>query len=141
MYAQNLGNAVQPLSLYPNNAALSASANGTAIDLTGAPTGSTAVNTGSTNYEGSAAFTLDVKNISGTTPTLAAKLQTSPDNSTFTDVVNGAFTGFTTVAGVQKVAVNKDDLQRYVRVAFTLGGTSPVYAISGLALVAAKYPN
>jgi hypothetical protein len=141
MYSQNLGSAIQPLPLYPNNPALSASANSTAIDLTGSPTNTTGTNVGSTNLEGSAAFTLDAKNVSGTTPTLAAKLQTSADNSTFVDVVNGGFTGFTTVAGVQKVVVNKDDLLRYVRVAFTLGGTSPVYAVSGLALVAAKYPN
>jgi hypothetical protein len=140
MYAQNLGNVLNVLALYPVNQALSASANSTAIDLTGAPTNSTALNTGSVNYEGQIACTLDVKNVSGTTPTLDAKLQHSDDNSTFVDVTGGGFTQVTTVAGRQKVVVDKDDLKRYLRVAFTLAGTSPVYAVSGLGLVASKNP-
>lgn len=137
MYATNIGDVLSALAIYPVNQALSATANSTGFDLQGAVSGNPST---ATNYEGQIAFIADVKNVSGTTPTLAYKLQESDDNSTFTDVTNGGFTSLTTVASLQKVVVNKDSLKRYVRVAFTLGGTSPVYAVSVIAVAVKKNP-
>ena len=140
MYVNNLGDALTQIAIAPV-ASVSSTSNATGVDLTGAPTNSTAVNTGNTNYEGEIAFLLDAANTAGSTPTLAIKLQDSADNSTFADITGGAFTGLTTVASQQKIVLNKDNLRRYVRAAYTIGGTSsPAYNVSIQAVVAKKNP-
>jgi hypothetical protein len=139
MYAQNLGDALVQLAPVPV-ATITSTTNHTAIDLTGASSNSTGTNTGSFNYEGQIAFLFDVKNNSGTTPTLDGKLQHSDDNSTFVDVTGATITQVTTTASQQKVVVNKDNLKRYVRVVSTLGGTSPNYTLSVQAVIAKKFP-
>jgi len=49
---------------------------------------------------------------------------------TWSDVGNGAFTGLTTGASQQKIAVNTDKLGRWLRLNFDIGGTStPTYVL------------
>lgn len=138
MYAQNLGNSLNTYSTLAAQS-ISASTAGAAIDLTGAPTNSTALNTGSVNLEGQLAFIYSVVNSSGTTPTCVLKVQHSTDNSTWVDV-SGATASLTTGTSTGKIVVNKDDLYRYARVYATLGGTSPVYVVAAVGVIAAKNP-
>lgn len=80
------------------------------------------------NYAGTAAVvTLAVPAGTGTTPTLDAKIQDSADNSTFADVSGAAFTQVTTALSIQHIALNLDSCKRYIRVAFTVSGTTPSY--------------
>ena len=56
---------------------------------------------------------------------------------TYADVGGGAFTGLTTGSSVQKVNLNFDKIGRYVRMAYTIGGTvSPAYTLAVAALSA-----
>jgi hypothetical protein len=66
---------------------------------------------------------IQVTAVTGTTPTMAPKLQESSDNSTFTDC--GATLANITAVGtyVAKGIVSK----RYVRLATTIGGTTPSF--------------
>ena len=53
----------------------------------------------------------------------------------YSDVDNGAFTGLTTGTSVQKRNVNFDRAPRYLRMAYTIGGTnSPAYTVTVAAL-------
>ena len=50
---------------------------------------------------------------------------------TYADVAGGAFTGLTTGASIQKKAINFDQLPRYLRVDYDIGGTvSPAYTVA-----------
>lgn len=97
-------------------AAVAATANGAGVDIT--------------SLIGTALVLLDAAAGTGTTPTDTIKLQDSPDNVTFTDVPNAVFTQLTTVASSQKISVNVDGMQRYVRVVDTVGGTTPSFTRS-----------
>lgn len=49
---------------------------------------------------------------------------------TYADVAGGAFTGLTTGASIQKKAINFDQVPRYLRVNYDIGGTvSPAYTV------------
>ena len=81
-------------------------------------------------YEGVALVLLNASAGTGTTPTLDVKLQHSDDDSTYTDITNGAFTQVTDAAetaGVKVMKVNASDLKRYLRVVGTITGTSPSF--------------
>lgn len=57
---------------------------------------------------------------------------------TWADVVAGAFTGLTTAASVQRLALNCDGLGRFLRVNFDIGGTeNPAYTV-GVAMLGLK---
>lgn len=50
---------------------------------------------------------------------------------TYADVAGGAFTGLTTGASIQKKAINFDQVPRYLRVDYDIGGTvSPAYTVA-----------
>lgn len=50
---------------------------------------------------------------------------------TYADVAGGAFTGLTTGASIQKKAINFDQVPRYLRVNYDIGGTdSPDYTVA-----------
>ncbi|MEB0287222.1 hypothetical protein QN355_11720 [Cryobacterium sp. 10S3] len=67
---------------------------------------------------------LNVTAASGTTPTLAVKLQDSPDKVTWYDIPGAAFTSMTTT-GTQRIsAIN---IGAYVRAAITITGTTPSF--------------
>lgn len=102
---------------------------------------STGVNLQTKYLEGEMTITLDAINRAGTAPTMALKLQESSDNSTWTDVVGGAFTGLTTGSSTQSISLNKDNLKEYIRVDGDIGGTdSPEYDLSIIATATKKYP-
>lgn len=97
-------------------AAQTVTVNGTGVDLKGS------ANAGTHEFR----VRINVGAVTGTTPTLVAKIQDSPDNSTFTDVA-GATTATLNAAGI--VEFYFKTTQRYVRLVLTLGGTSPNYTM------------
>ena len=76
---------------------------------------------------------LAVTTNSGTTPTLDCKIQYSPDKINWVDS-GDAFTQITTVNGtfVKKLTSN---FGKYIRLVFTLAGTTPNYTFSPLIVV------
>jgi hypothetical protein len=64
-----------------------------------------------------------VGSLGGTAPTLAGKIQESPDGSTWSDISGATFTTVTTNDNVQ--AITFDRTLRFVRYVGTVGGTSP----------------
>lgn len=77
-------------------------------------------NTAST-ANGASAY-LQVTAASGTTPTLDVKVQHSSDGATYVDLLT--FTQVTAANAYQRIATT-GTVNRYLRVEFTLGGTSP----------------
>lgn len=71
------------------------------------------------------AVRVTVSAVSGTSPTLAVKLQHSDDNTTFTDLAH-ANPASITAAGIAEIRFSTP--KRYVRTVETIGGTSPSFA-------------
>jgi len=117
-----------------------ATAPGTAVDL---------IN----NSEPVVALVVAVNAISGTTPTLDVTVEESDDGSTgwvavpavaLIDPDTGdatTFTQVTTVDSFQVLALRRQKVTRFVRVVFTLAGTSPVYYAVSLVEGAKLSPN
>ena len=72
---------------------------------------------------------LEVGTVSGTSPTLAVKMQESDDNSSFTDISGATFTTVTASNSSQvlRLAELNVSKKRYVRAVATIGGTSPSF--------------
>ncbi len=70
--------------------------------------------------------TLDVTAASGTTPVLDVKLQHSPDGSKWSDL-STVFAQKTTVSREVKVFTQ---FHRFIKVVYTIGGTSPSFTFS-----------
>lgn len=68
--------------------------------------------------------------VSGTSPTLAGKIQESTDGTTWTDISGATFTSVTASTNTQ--AINFERTKRYVRYVATLSGTSPSFAIAAV---------
>ncbi len=90
-------------------------------------------------YDGDVVFLLDSAAGSGTSPTLDVTIEDSADNSSFAAISGAAFTQVTGTASAQKLVVNKDNARRYVRVKYTIGGTSPSFTFSVNAVGVTKY--
>ena len=90
-------------------------------------------------YDGDLVFLLDSAAGSGTSPTLNVTIEDSADNSSFAAISGAAFTQVTGTASAQKLVVNKDSARRYVRVKYTIGGTSPSFTFSVNAVGVTKY--
>lgn len=73
--------------------------------------------------------------VSGTSPTLDLKLQESDDDSTYSDVTGGAATQITAANKDVIWRINAQHRKRYLRIAGTLGGTSPSFTLSIIALL------
>lgn len=69
-----------------------------------------------------------VGTVSGTTPTLDAKIQESDDNSTWTDITGATFTQVTASTALQVISFLRT--KRYLRGVATIAGTSPSFAHS-----------
>ncbi len=109
----------------------SASANGTGFDLQG-----------SNDAEGEAIVILDSEAGTGTSPTLDVKLQESANNSDWSDISGATFTQVTDGgAGFEKISINTNDTERYLRAVATLGGTSPVFVFGVSLVYSKKYGN
>jgi hypothetical protein len=91
----------------------------------------TASNAGTSSLDNAASSTnggcaaLHVSAVSGTSPSLVAKLQHSSDNTNWTDVSGGAFPAVNTVNG--EFIEFTGTLNRYLRVVTTVTGTSPSF--------------
>lgn len=108
-------------------AEITATANGSGVDLLA--------------YAGKAIVTLCSTIGTGTSPTLAVKLQDSADNSSFADVSGATFTQVTdAAASVQTIGYQISENRRYVRVVSTAGGTTPSFYTS-VTMVALKEQN
>ncbi len=123
---KDLGSDVDPLNL-ASVGARTATTNHTGVDRK--------------NYGGRAKARLKSAAGTGTTPTLAVKLQDSPDNSTWTDITGATFTGLTdAAAGNEDINVDLDVAERYIRAVATIGGTNPSFTY-GVDLIAAGHPD
>ncbi len=96
------------------NTERTATANGTGVDVR--------------DYVGKGIAILDAEAGGGTTPTLDVKLQDSADNSTFTDISGAAFAQLTDAAdALEGIAIDFDELDRYVRAVVTITGSTPTF--------------
>ena len=76
--------------------------------------------------------------VSGTTPTLDGKIQTSADGSTgWTDISGATFTQVTATDSLTKIGFATRDTLGYVRYVGTIAGTTPSFTM-GVALLSAK---
>lgn len=116
---------------------VSAQANGFGLEwgllgTAGIRTDTTATNGSSIDNAASTAFGLQaylqVFAVTGTSVTV--KLQDSPDNTTFTDVVSGAFTAATGVTAQRIATVNTQTVARYLRVATVGTFTNAQFAVA-----------
>lgn len=122
----NLGDQLQAMNLQ-SNASITTTGNGSTIDLQ--------------ELDGEILVTLKVSApVAGSSPTLACVLQESSDDSSYTDVTGGSFTGVTSAASNQSISLNKNELKRYVQLKRTIGGTSsPQYYVAATVLGIKKY--
>jgi hypothetical protein len=91
------------------------------------------------DYDGDVVFLLDSAAGTGTSPTLDVTIEDSADNSSFAAVSGAAFTQVVDAASAQKLVVNKDSARRYVRVKYTITGTTPSFTFSVNAVGVTKY--
>lgn len=82
------------------------------------------------DFVGRGKLTVDCAAGTGTTPTLDIRLQDSEDNVTFADIPGLTFAQVTTVASQQQRGITLDAVRRFIRVAFTVGGTTPSFTFS-----------
>ena len=80
------------------------------------------------NGDGSCVAIQQIGTVSGTSPTLAGKIQESTDGSTWTDVAGATFT--TVTASTNNQAISFERTKRYLRYVATVGGTSPSFAVA-----------
>lgn len=76
--------------------------------------------------------------VSGTTPTLDGKIQTSADGSTgWTDISGATFTQVTATDSFQKLGIVENQTLGYIRYVGTIAGTTPSFTM-GVAFLGAK---
>lgn len=95
--------------------------NGVAITANG---NSSAVNQKKTGADG-VPVQVVVTAVSGTSPTLAVKVQESDDNSTYNDVV--VFPSITATGRYHRLVQSK---KAYLRLNYVVGGTSPSFTVT-----------
>lgn len=111
--------------LSPANTALTATGNSTGVDLLG--------------FKDDILIIVAAGAITGTTPTDAITIQTSPDNATWTTYSGLTLSAATASAG--KVAsgyVRMPVSHRYIRAVDTIGGTTPSFTRTILAVIRAE---
>ena len=90
-------------------------------------------------YDGDVMLLLDSAAGTGTSPTLDVTIEDSADNSSFAAISGAAFTQVGAAASAQKLVISKDSARRYVRIKYTIGGTTPSFTFSVNAFGARKY--
>lgn len=90
-------------------------------------------------YDGDVVFVLDSAAGTGTSPTMDVTIEDSADNSSFAAITGAAFTQVAGTASAQKLVISKDEARRYVRVKYTIGGTSPSFTFSVNGIGVKKY--
>lgn len=91
-------------------------------------------------YDGDFVLVLDCAAGTGTSPTLTVSVEHSDAlGSGYAAISGAAFTQVTTTASQQKLVISKDEAKRYVRVTYTIGGTSPSFTFSVNGVGVKKY--
>lgn len=81
----------------------------------------------------------NVGTVTGTSPTLAGALQDSDDGSTgWANVTGVAFVTVTSSFNTQKLIAKVNGVRRFVRYVGTIGGTTPSFTFTVLALARSK---
>lgn len=88
-------------------------------------------------YKGGLVIQQLVGVVSGTTPTLNGKLQSSPDNSTWSDISGATFTEVTASDSFQKIGIDVTQAAKYLRYVGTIAGTTPSFTM-GVVLLGEK---
>lgn len=107
-----------------HNAAVTSTSNSLGVDIT--------------DYTGIVEVAVAIPVASGTTPTLDIVLQSSATSggtyaaAVKTDGTSAAFTQKTAATTVERILVDTASLNKFVRLAFTAGGTSPSFAVSAV---------
>ena len=125
MTIQNLGTKTEVLNVLPSDV-VTATGVGSAIDLL--------------DYEGDIAVSLDAE-AGGGSVTYAVKLtESDTSGGTYTDVSGGGFTTSGANAAVtEKISVNTDSIQRFIKASVTVAGGTGAGAISVVAFGSKKY--
>lgn len=90
------------------------------------------------SYKGGLILEQLVGVVSGTSPTLNGKIQTSADGSTgWADITGATFTEVTATDNFQKIGFDVRNTSGYIRYVGTIAGTSPSFTM-GVALLAQK---
>jgi hypothetical protein len=90
--------------------------------------------------DGDLVLVLDSAAGTGTTPTLDVTVESSDTlGGTYTAITGAAFTRVTTTASQQLLVISKDEARRFVRIVYTLTGTTPSFTFSVNALGVNKY--
>jgi len=119
-----LGRAI--VSVMENIAAKTTTFNGTAFDAT--------------DYEGDAKIIQAVGVVSGTTPTLDGKVQSSATSGgTYADIAGATFTQVTATSNVQAINVRVSEASAFLRYVGTIGGTTPSFTMGVLFVGKKKY--
>ena len=114
------------LTAFHPTAARTATGNGTGIDVQ--------------TMDGDLFLILDSAAGTGSSPTLDIKVQSSDTSGgTYTDITGATFTQVTGTASQQAITISKDEAKRYIRVVYTIGGTSPSFTFSVNAVGVKKY--
>jgi hypothetical protein len=100
-----------------------------------APAANTSTVTGSAidlrGYTADVIVQQQVGAVTGTTPTLDGKIQSSADGSTnWTDVTGATFTQVTASTSLQQTNVDTRAAARFIRYVGTIGGTTPSFTMA-----------
>ena len=91
-------------------------------------------------YDGDVVLILDSAAGTGSSPTLAVTVEHSDVlGSGYTAISGAAFTRVTGTASAQKLVISKDEAKRYVRVTYTIGGSTPSFTFSVNGVGVKKY--
>jgi hypothetical protein len=114
------------LTAFHPTAARTATGNGTAVDVQ--------------TLDGDLFLVLDSAAGTGTTPTLDVKIQSSDTSGgTYTDITGATFTQVTGTASQQAITISKDEARRWIRIVYTVGGSTPSFTFSVNAVGVKKY--
>ncbi len=126
MTIHNLGTKTEVLNFLPNDVVTATVTASTAIDLV--------------DYEGDIAVVLCAE-AGGASITYLGKLtESDTSGGTYTDVTGGAFTvTAANTASVQKIAVNSDNMKRFIKAVVTVAGGTGAGAVTIVGLGSKKY--
>jgi hypothetical protein len=126
MTIHNLGTKTEVLNFLPNDVVTATVTATTAIDLV--------------DYEGDIAVILCAE-AGGASITYLGKLtESDTSGGTYTDVTGGAFTvTAANTASVQKIAVNSDNMKRFIKAVVTVAGGTGAGAVTIVGLGSKKY--
>jgi hypothetical protein len=91
-------------------------------------------------YDGDFVLILDSAAGTGTSPTLDVTVEHSDTlGGTYTAISGAAFTRVINAASHQRLVISKDEARRFVRVTYTIGGSTPSFTFSVNGVGVRKY--